>query len=52
MQILIDLRNSYRRTQEFEKADAIRDRLTLLGIVLEDHPSGTTWRLSYEGEEQ
>jgi cysteinyl-tRNA synthetase len=51
MQILIDLRNSYRRTQEFEKADAIRDRLTLLGVVLEDHSSGTTWRLSYEGEE-
>jgi cysteinyl-tRNA synthetase len=48
MQILIDLRDMYRRNQEFDKADAIRDRLTLLGITLEDHPSGTTWRVNYD----
>lgn len=51
MEMLIDLRNSYRRNKEFDKADAIRDQLGGLGIVLEDHPSGTTWRISYEGEE-
>jgi cysteinyl-tRNA synthetase len=51
MQILIDLRDSYRRTNEFAKADALRDRLTLLGVVLEDHPGGTTWHLSHEGED-
>ena len=51
MQLLIDLRNEYRRDQEFDKADAIRDRLTLLGVVLEDQPNGTTWHPSNEGVE-
>jgi cysteinyl-tRNA synthetase len=51
MQLLIDLRNEHRHNQEFDRADAIRDRLTLLGVVLEDHPSGTTWRLSSEATE-
>jgi cysteinyl-tRNA synthetase len=48
MQIFIDLRKSYRRNNEFDKADTIRNQLTLLGIVLEDHPDGTIWRLSSE----
>ena len=46
MQLLIDLREEYRRNQEYNQADTIRDRLTLLGIVLEDHPNGTSWRFS------
>ncbi len=50
MQILIELRDTYRRNNEYDKADAIRDRLTLLGVILEDHPGGTTWRLSYDSE--
>jgi cysteinyl-tRNA synthetase len=50
MQILIELRDSYRSNKEFDNADAIRDRLTLLGIVLEDHSNGTTWRFSHENE--
>jgi cysteinyl-tRNA synthetase len=48
MQILIDLRDLHRRSQEFDKADLIRDRLTLLGVVLEDHSNGTTWRLNHD----
>lgn len=51
MQILIDLRDSYRRNQEFAQADVIRDRLTLLGVVLEDHSNGTTWRVDHETED-
>jgi len=51
MQILIDMRNEYRRTKEFDKADAIRDRLTLLGVVLEDHPGSTGWRVSSGSED-
>ena len=51
IQILIDLRDTYRRQKEFDKADAIRDQLLTLGIVLEDHPSGTTWRLGSESED-
>jgi cysteinyl-tRNA synthetase len=47
MQILIDLRDEYRRNGEYSKADAIRDRLTLLGVVLEDQPGGgVAWRFS------
>jgi cysteinyl-tRNA synthetase len=52
IQILIDLRNELRQNSEFDKADTIRDRLTLLGIQIEDHPTGTTWRLSAEVAEQ
>ncbi len=48
LQILIDLRDSYRRNREFEKADTIRDRLTLLGILLEDRQGSTTWRFNDE----
>ncbi len=51
MQILIDMRNNYRQNKEFAKADAIRDRLTLLGVVLEDHPNGTTWHVSSGSED-
>ena len=51
MQLLIDMRDEYRRDKEFQKADAIRDRLTLLGVVLEDRPGGTAWRLGSESAE-
>jgi cysteinyl-tRNA synthetase len=52
MQILIDLRDEYRRNGEYSKADAIRDRLTLLGIVLEDQPGGgVAWRFSSDDME-
>jgi cysteinyl-tRNA synthetase len=51
MQLLIDLRQEYRRNQEYDKADTIRDRLTLLGIVLEDHPNGTSWRFSSDASD-
>jgi cysteinyl-tRNA synthetase len=50
MQILIEMRESYRRNKEFDKADALRDRLAMLGVVLEDHSGGTEWRLSHDGE--
>jgi cysteinyl-tRNA synthetase len=46
IQILLDLRDEYRREQDYKRADAIRDRLTLLGIVIEDQAGGSTWRLS------
>ena len=40
----IDMRAEARERKDFETADAIRDRLGELGIVLEDAPDGTTWR--------
>jgi len=33
-----------RRSRDFARADAIRDRLSEQGITLEDGPGGTTWR--------
>jgi cysteinyl-tRNA synthetase len=45
MQLLIDLRAEARKAKNFAVADQIRQRLTKLGITLEDRPGGTDWRL-------
>jgi cysteinyl-tRNA synthetase len=45
VQLLIDLREEARAEKAFERADAIRQRLTNMGVVLEDTPSGTRWRI-------
>jgi cysteinyl-tRNA synthetase len=45
MRILIDLRAQARESRDWETADKIRDRLSDIGIALEDRPEGTTWRL-------
>lgn len=42
--LLIDLREEARKEKAFERADAIRTRLTDIGVVLEDTASGTRWR--------
>ncbi|MHC4061404.1 MAG: CysS/YqeB C-terminal domain-containing protein, partial [Planctomycetota bacterium] len=34
-----------RKRKDFAAADAIRDRLSEAGIVLEDKPEGTVWRM-------
>ena len=41
---LIEERKSARRNRDWAKADAIRQSLKDMGIVLEDGPKGTTWR--------
>jgi cysteinyl-tRNA synthetase len=45
MQLLIDLRAEARKAKNFAVADQIRQRLSKLGISLEDRPGGTLWRL-------
>jgi cysteinyl-tRNA synthetase len=45
MKLFIDLRAEARKTKNFALADAIRNRLAGLGITLEDHPDGTTWKI-------
>jgi cysteinyl-tRNA synthetase len=42
---LILARAQARKDKDFKRADAIRSELTSRGIVLEDGPGGTTWRL-------
>jgi cysteinyl-tRNA synthetase len=41
---LIDERTAARKDKDWAKADAIRQRLKDMGIVLEDSPKGTSWR--------
>jgi cysteinyl-tRNA synthetase len=42
---MIAEREAARAKKAWAEADAIRDRLKELGVVLEDGPKGTTWRL-------
>jgi cysteinyl-tRNA synthetase len=43
--LLIDLRAQARKSKDFALADQIRQRLTSLGVTLEDRPGGTGWRI-------
>jgi cysteinyl-tRNA synthetase len=43
--ILIDQRNLARKEKDFAKADELRNRMDEMGIVLEDTPEKTTWRM-------
>ena len=45
MQLLIDVRNEARKAKNFALADLIRNRLTALGVTLEDRPDGTSWTI-------
>jgi len=45
MTLLIDLRARLRKEKQYALADEIRNRLTGLGVVLEDGAEGTRWRV-------
>ena len=44
MELLIQLRQEARVGKNFALADAIRDKLTAIGVTLEDRPDGTGWK--------
>ena len=45
VELLIELRADARGRKDFETGDNIRDRLTEMGITLEDRKEGTLWRI-------
>ncbi len=46
VKLLIEMRSEARGAQDYARADAIRERLAALGVILEDRPEGTIWRIS------
>ena len=46
IELLVSLRSDLRQAKQWQLSDKIRDRLTELGIVLEDTPKGTIWKRS------
>lgn len=46
VEALLAERTAAKKARDYAKADAIRNDLSSRGIVLEDGPSGTTWKLS------
>ncbi len=45
IELLLAVRNDLRAAKEYELADKIRAELNKLGIVVEDGPQGSTWRV-------
>lgn len=46
IQILVDLRAAARKNKDYETSDAVRDQLAQIGVILEDRPDGTVWKIS------
>ena len=49
LDLLVQLRTQVRKEKNFALADDIRKRLAALGVVLEDRPDGTAWRIESDG---
>jgi cysteinyl-tRNA synthetase len=46
VQLIADLRAEARARQDWTTADVIRHKLAEIGILMEDRPDGTTWRVT------
>jgi cysteinyl-tRNA synthetase len=51
VEYLLELREDARRDSAFDRADAIRTRLSRLGVTIEDTPAGPRWRLGGPGSQ-
>lgn len=49
MELLLEMRNQFRETEQWAIADQIRNRLAVEGVVLEDGKQGTTWTFDGQG---
>jgi cysteinyl-tRNA synthetase len=45
VRMLIEVRQKARQDRDWARADAIRDQLQEMNIILEDGPDGTRWKL-------
>ncbi len=45
IELIIDLRQRARAAKNWAEADRLRDALARLGVVLEDRPDGTIWKI-------
>ena len=45
VELLIEMRADLRSAKQYAMADKVRDRLTELGVILEDKSQGTEWKL-------
>jgi cysteinyl-tRNA synthetase len=45
MEIVLDIRQRYRETRDWDRADLLRQKLSRLGVVVEDRAEGPTWRV-------
>ncbi len=43
--LLVELRDELRAAEQYELSDKLRARLAEMGVILEDSPEGTRWRL-------
>jgi cysteinyl-tRNA synthetase len=46
IRLLVDLRAAARKNKDYATSDTIRNRLAEMGVILEDRPDGTAWKIS------
>ena len=44
MRVIIDTRNELRKAKQWQLSDFIRNKLTEIGITLDDKPDSTAWK--------